>query len=103
MKNVLRCIRCQATYPLALGAKWGRAGISDGYGQQPTCTNLLDAPGAPRAKDPETGEFTIVAQERCGGMLSTESVADNTPETDIEEYGREAAKGPLGARKRQAK
>lgn len=99
MKTILRCIRCDAVYPLDHGKKWGHSRASDGYGARLQCTNLVDAPHAPRAMDPATRQRTVIPQELCGGELSTESVADATPEIDIGEYGPGKVRGPLGVRK----
>lgn len=101
MKRVLRCMRCGAVYPEAHGAKWGHSGRSDGYGRLPQCTELVDNPAAARAMDPETKQHTIVAQEVCGGQLSGEMVADATEELEIEEYGKEAVRGPLGVKRQR--
>lgn len=96
MKTVLRCVKCDAIYPIEHGKKWGHSRASDGYGAQLQCTNLIDAPHAPLAVDPQTRQRTIVPQEVCGGMLSTESVADTTKEKDIGAYDEKKQRGPLG-------
>lgn len=104
MKTVLRCTKCDTVFPMALAQKWGHSAAADGLGPDARCPSLVDAPHAPRAVDPSTGERTIVPEELCGGQLSTESVADATPEEDIGMYGPQAvARGPIGAWRQKAK
>lgn len=66
-----RCSKCSWKYSDAYAADWGRTEASSGMGNQPVCTRLVVARGAPpaRVRQPDGSERQEDPLEVCRGVL----------------------------------